>query len=89
MNEVFAWLKNNTTESGSIKWYVYIFPHLSNADEQELHKVLGGQGRKGRRTIWTPEDTRAAHSRDREAPIGCENHLTTPLGDREKIGIRV
>jgi glutathione peroxidase-family protein len=22
MNEVFAWLKTNTTESGSIKWYV-------------------------------------------------------------------
>ena len=22
MNEVFAWLKNNTSESGSIKWYV-------------------------------------------------------------------
>jgi glutathione peroxidase-family protein len=28
MNEVFAWLKNNASESGSIKWYVSFHPSL-------------------------------------------------------------
>jgi glutathione peroxidase-family protein len=28
MNEVYAWLKSNTTDSGSIKWYVILMTNV-------------------------------------------------------------
>jgi len=38
MNEVFAWLKNNASESGSIKWYVYRLSPLGDHGAQLMNR---------------------------------------------------